>query len=87
MKSKEREALELETELLRLNTLVRQRREQLARLEKCPNPDCPCRVVWRDHVEQGLASQVHKIRKQVRSRPGSRTAAAAPKGGKKKRAA
>ena len=62
------EATELEAELLRLNTLVRERRKQLARLEECPNKDCPCRLVWRDHVEKNLAGQVGKIRRQVRSK-------------------
>lgn len=71
MKSKRREAVELEAELLRLNSLVRERRAQLARLERCPNPDCPCRVVWRDHVEKNLALQVGKIRQGVRARPGA----------------
>jgi hypothetical protein len=66
MKSKQREAAELEAELLRLNELVRARREQLARLKNCPNPDCPCRAVWREHVEKGLAGQMGKIRSRVR---------------------
>lgn len=66
MKSKQREALELEAELVRLNTLVRQRRQQLARLDKCPNKDCECRRVWREVVEKDLARQVGKIRRQVR---------------------
>ena len=61
-------ATELEAELLRLNTLVRERRKQLSRLEKCPNKDCPCRVVWRDHVEKNLAGQVGKIRRKVSSK-------------------
>ena len=65
---KSQEATELEAELLRLNTLVRERRKQLARLEKCPNKDCPCRVVWRNHVEKNLAGQVGKIRRQVSSK-------------------
>jgi len=65
MKSKQREAAELEAELLRLNALVRARREQLERLKQCPNPDCPCRTVWREHVEKDLASQMGKIRRQV----------------------
>ena len=65
---KPQDATELEAELLRLNTLVRERRKQLARLEKCPNPDCPCRVVWRNHVEKNLAGQVGKIRSHVRSK-------------------
>ena len=71
MKSKTQAALDLEAELLRLNTLVRQRREQLGRLEKCPHKDCECRVVWRQVVEDKLASQVGKIRKTVKPR-GSR---------------
>jgi len=66
---KPQEATEFEAELLRLNTLVRERRKQLARLEKCPNKDCPCRVVWRDHVEKNLAGQVGKIQRQVRRTP------------------
>jgi hypothetical protein len=61
-------ATELEAELLRLNTLVRERRKQLVRLEKCPNKDCPCRVVWRNHVEKNLAGQVGKIRRKVVSK-------------------
>jgi hypothetical protein len=65
---KPREATELEAELVRLNALVRERRKQLARLDKCPNKDCPCRFVWREHVEKNLAGQVGKIRRQVRSR-------------------
>jgi hypothetical protein len=59
---------ELEAELLRLNTLVRERRKQLVRLEKCPNKDCPCRMVWRNHVEKNLAGQVGKIRRKVSSK-------------------
>ncbi len=74
---KSQEATELEAELLRLNTLVRERRKQLARLEKCPNKDCPCRIVWRNHVEKNLAGQVGKIQRQVRGksarRAGSKT--------------
>jgi hypothetical protein len=75
MKSKQREAAELEAELLRLNELVRARREQLARLQNCPNPDCPCRVVWREHVEKGLAGQMGKIRRQVRRKTSLKRAA------------
>ena len=67
MKSKQREAVELEAELLRLNSLVRQRRAQLVRLEQCPNKDCECRVVWREVVEKDLAGQVGKIRRQVKN--------------------
>ena len=63
---KTREATDLEAELVRLNVLVRERRKQLARLEKCPNKDCPCRLVWRDHVAQNLAGQMGKIRHQVK---------------------
>ncbi|MGO9204296.1 MAG: hypothetical protein ACLQM8_27570 [Limisphaerales bacterium] len=69
MKRKKREVLELESELLRLATLVRERRAQLARLKDCPNPLCPCRAVWRDHIEKNLSSQVCKVRKQVRGAP------------------
>jgi len=68
MKSKARDAAELEAELVRLNTLVRQRRAQLARLAACPNKDCECRVVWREVVEKNLADQVGKVRRQVRAR-------------------
>ena len=60
---------QLEADLARLNALVRERRRQLARLEKCPNKDCPCRFVWREHVEKNLAGQMGKIRKHVRGRP------------------
>lgn len=68
-KSKQPNAIELEAELLRLNALVRRRRAQLARLEKCPNPDCECRLVWRDVVERTLAKQVGRVRRQVRQKP------------------
>ena len=73
IKSRQREALELEAELLRLNTLVRQRRQQLAQLAKCPNKDCECRRVWREVMEKDLARQVGKIRRHVR-RPTRKTA-------------
>jgi hypothetical protein len=66
---KPREATNLEAELVRLNALVRERRKQLARLDKCPNKDCPCRFVWREHVEKNLAGQVGKIQRQVRRGP------------------
>ena len=66
MRNKRQETIELETELFRLNALVRQRRQQLARLEKCPNKDCECRVVWHEVVDKNLTGQVRKIRKQVR---------------------
>jgi len=62
---KPQEATDLEAELHRLSTLVRERRKQLVRLEKCPNKDCPCRQVWRNHVEKNLAGQVGKIRSKV----------------------
>ena len=77
MNGKEREATELEAQLVRLNALVRERRQQLARLETCPNKDCPCRLVWRNHVEQNLAGQVGKVRRQVRAKS---TSLAKPKG-------
>ena len=65
MKRKSRETAALEAELLHLNKLVRQRREQLARLEHCPHKDCECRQVWREVVESKLANQVHKVRSHV----------------------
>ena len=68
-KSAPKTVLELESELLRLTELVRARRKQLARLEKCPNKDCECRQVWREVVEKKLASQVGKVRQGVRARP------------------
>ena len=70
MKNKRSAATELEGELVRLNALVRERRKQLARLEKCPNQSCPCRLVWREVVESKLASQVGKVRRKVRNQPG-----------------
>jgi len=51
---------------MRLNALVRERREQAARLEACPNPECPCRTVWQEKVDKGVASQMRKIGKQVK---------------------
>ena len=84
-KGKQQEATELEAELVRLNTLVRERRKQLIRLEKCPNKDCPCRVVWRNHVEKNLAGQVGKIRRKVSSKI-SRTAKPKPATGQPRRA-
>jgi hypothetical protein len=68
MKSKQQQVLELEAELLRLNSLVRQRRKQLAFLEKCPNKNCECRRVWRQVVEKDLAQQVGKIGRHVRGK-------------------
>ncbi len=58
-------ASKLEAELAWLNALLRERRKQLVRLEKCPNKDCPCRFIWREHVEKNLAGQVDKIRRRV----------------------
>ena len=66
MKRKSRDTAALEAELLHLNKLVRQRREQLARLEHCPHKDCECRQVWQEVVEGKLANQVHKVRSHVR---------------------
>ena len=74
MKSKRRNAAELESELLRLNDLVRARRKQLARLDACPNKDCECRAVWHEVVEKNLATQVHKVRTHVRGGRTGRTA-------------
>lgn len=67
MKNKRRQVIELESELLQLNELVRARRAQLARLDQCPNKDCECRKVWREVVESNLAGQVRKIRRTVRT--------------------
>jgi hypothetical protein len=69
MNGKQRDATKLEAELIRLNTLVRERRKQLERLDKCPNKDCPCRFIWREHVEIVLAGQVGIIRRQVKGKP------------------
>jgi hypothetical protein len=70
---KQRAATELEAELVRLSLLVRERRKQLARLDKCPNKDCPCRFVWREHVEKNLAGQVGEVRRRVRGKPAKLT--------------
>jgi hypothetical protein len=69
MNKKRLAVTELEGELVQLNALVRERRKQLVRLERCPNKDCPCRRVWRQVVEQNLASQVGEIRRRVRKKP------------------
>ena len=74
---------ELEAELLRLNNLVRQRRKQLAFLEKCPNKNCECRAVWHEVVQKKLAGQMGKIRRHVGSRkPPAKPKASATAAGK-----
>jgi hypothetical protein len=65
MKRKTLEKLELEAELLKLNALVRERREELARIKDCPNHDCHCRAVWKEQVDKTLAGQVRKIRRRL----------------------
>jgi hypothetical protein len=65
MKTIQREIIELEAELLRLNSLVRDRRKELVRLAKCPNKTCTCRLFWQEHVEKILALQMGKIRRQL----------------------
>jgi hypothetical protein len=67
MKSSDSDPLELESELIRLNSLIRARRKQLAFLEQCPNTECECRSVWREVTEKKLAGQVGKVRKHVRT--------------------
>lgn len=74
MKSKERQVAELEAQLLKLNSLVRQRRKQLDYLQKCPNKDCECRRVWHEVVEKNLAQQMGKVRRQVRNGAQKRSA-------------
>jgi hypothetical protein len=69
MKRKTAAVLEIEAELLRLNSLVRRRRAQLERLKVCPNKDCECRAVWREVIEKDLAQQVGKIRRSVKTKP------------------
>lgn len=78
MKSKKRQVAELAQELERLNALVRQRRKQLNFLEKCPNKNCECRLVWREVVEKNLATQVGKIRRHIREQTASATRNGAP---------
>jgi len=68
-------AAELEAELIRLNTLVRARRKQLAQLQRCPNKDCECRLVWGQVVEKTLSRQMGRIRRHVKRKPGSAKAA------------
>jgi len=74
MKSTKQKVVALEAELLRLNSMVRARREQLAKLETCPHKDCECRAVWHKAMETDLASQMGKISQSVRpkSKVGSR---------------
>jgi len=79
--SKKTDATKLEAELARLNALVRERRGQLARLKDCPDQQCPCRLVWREVVEEKLTSQLGKIRRKVNSR---RAKPARPKRGPRK---
>ncbi len=76
MKRKPSKVVELETELLRLNELVRARRKQLSRLAACPNKNCECRQIWREVVEDRLANQVSKIRLGVAGNGVSAKAAA-----------
>ena len=78
MNGKQRVETQLEAQLIRLNTLIRERRKQLARLEKCPNKDCPCRFVWREHVEKNLAGQVGEIRRRVMDKQAKLTQSKAP---------
>lgn len=88
MKSDLQDVLDLEAELVRLNTLVRERRKQLARLEKCPNKTCPCRLVWQEAVEKKLAGQMGKIRRQVHGQAnGTPQSARRPLAGKAQAAA
>jgi hypothetical protein len=67
MKRKQDKASDLESELLRLNELVRARRKQLERLEVCPHTDCECRQVWHEVTESKLATQMGRVNKGVRS--------------------
>ena len=74
-KTKKQKTIELEAELVRLNSLVRDRRRELARLTKCPNKACTCRLFWQQHVEKILALQLGKIRRGIHPRPRTATAA------------
>jgi len=67
MKSSESGPAELESELIRLNSLIRARRKQLALLERCPHTECECRALWTEVTEKKLAGQMGKVRKHVRS--------------------
>jgi hypothetical protein len=73
MKSKKREIIELEAELVRLNRLVRDRRMELARLAKCPHKTCTCRLFWQEHIEKLLASQMRRVRHQIRPKSGTKS--------------
>jgi hypothetical protein len=75
MKEKRPKTAELESELVRLTNLVRERRKTLVRLDKCPNTDCECRRVWREVVEKDLAGQVGKVRAHVKPRAAARNGA------------
>ena len=86
MKSKKREAAGLESELMRLNELVRARRKQLARLEDCPNKDCECRAVWHEVVAKKLNSQVGNVRRGVRPKSSTKPGRSGKNGSKSKRA-
>ncbi|MCX6884808.1 MAG: hypothetical protein WCR20_06490 [Verrucomicrobiota bacterium] len=65
MKSKKSEVAKLEAELVRLNALVRARRQTLLRLQTCPHKTCECRILWQSETEKTLALQVGKVRKVV----------------------
>ena len=66
MKTKRHQIIELEAELLRLNSLVRDRRKELARLAKCPNKSCTCRLFWEEHIAKLLSLQMGRIRRGIR---------------------
>lgn len=79
MKRAQPRTAKLEAELHRLNELVRQRRQQLARLEDCPNHECECRHVWREVVDSKVATQVGKLGKHLRKGGASAKAKASSK--------
>ena len=85
MKSSDSGPAALESELVRLNTLIRARRKQLALLERCPHTECECRALWTEMTEKKLAGQMGKVRKHVRSsRNGSNGSNGKPKKGSAK---
>ncbi len=87
MKSKKHAVIKLEAELVRLNSLVRARRQTLARLQTCPHTTCECRLLWRNHTEKTLARQVGKVRQVVingAARPVAKAAAKAAKPARRK---